>query len=248
MQLQRPPVGQRHAILSMLNQAKLILEHWIEKGHTVNWRHELYTGSYDIPENRLVRLAQSGNDAAFQELMNRAHGACLSIAIGLLNDRDDAADEVQNAFWKAYINIRSFNQQSRFSTWVTRILINLCYMRLRRAGRIRFISYDNLTPDGETYTAYTAVDYRTPEIDHGGAEVNKLLRNEVERLPKVLRIPLELYYLHDVPIVEIARQLNLSIAATKSRLHRAQIFLRDRMTRHCGARGSGTLLSSESRC
>jgi hypothetical protein len=79
MQLQRPPVGQRHAILSMLNQAKLILEHWIEKGHTVNWRNELYTGSHDMPENRLVRLALSGNDAAFQELMNRAQAhACPS--------------------------------------------------------------------------------------------------------------------------------------------------------------------------
>ena len=202
---------------------------------------------HNLSEDQLVRLAQNGDHAAFQELMGRVHNACLSVATSILDNRDDAADEVQNAFWKAYTHIQSFSQQSRFSTWVTRILINRCYIRLRRAGRIRFVSYDAVKSDGETYTAYAAVDYGTPERHCGDGEIGELLRSEVQRIPKLLRIPLELHYLHDIPIGEIAQQLKLSIPATKSRLHRAQVFLRDRMVQHCGTRGTGTLLSSENR-
>jgi DNA-directed RNA polymerase specialized sigma24 family protein len=59
-----------------------------------------------------------------------------------------------------------------------------------------------------------------------------------------LRVPLELYYLEDVSIEEVAKQLDLSVPAAKSRLHRAQLYLRNRMIRHCGAHGAMTLLNA----
>jgi RNA polymerase sigma-70 factor, ECF subfamily len=216
----------------------------MSKENTVDWGKVTCPDAQEMSEDSLIQRAQQGDGAAFEELISRTHTLCLAVAMGILRDRDDAADEVQNAFWKAYTHIGLFSQQARFSTWVVRILINLCYVRLRRARRIRFVSYDGVAPDGEKYTAYDAIDYRTPERHLGGGEISKLVRSEVQHIPKLLRTPVELYYLQGVPIGEVARQLDLSVAATKSRLHRAQACLHDRMVRHCGMRGSGTLLSS----
>ena len=210
----------------------------------VNWEEDISLDTQEPSENSLVQRAQQGDGAAFEELIGRTHSLCLAIATRILHNRDDAADEVQNAFWKAYTHIGLFSQQARFSTWIIRILINLCYARLRRARRIRFVPFDGVAPDGEKYIAYDAVDYRTPECRLGDGQVNKLIRSEVQRIPKLLRTPVELYHLQGVPIDEVARQLNLSIAATKSRLHRAQVYLHARMVQHCGKRGSGILFGS----
>lgn len=214
------------------------------KENAVDWKEDTYLDTQKLSEDSLVKRAQQGDGAAFEELISRTHGLCLAVATGILHNQDDAADEVQNAFWKAYTHLSLFSQQARFSTWVVRILINFCYVRLRRARRIRFVSYDGVAPDGEKYIAYDAIDYRTPERHLGGDEIDELVRGEVRCIPKLLRIPVELYYLQGLPIEEVARQLDLSIPAAKSRLHRAQVYLHARMVRHCGRRGSGALFSS----
>jgi RNA polymerase sigma-70 factor, ECF subfamily len=195
-----------------------------------------------LPEDALVRLAQQGKDWAFQELMLRAQDACLRIAIAILHNRDDAQDEVQSAFWKAYTHITLFSQQSKFSTWVARIVINRCLMRCRRERRVKFLSYDAVTPEGDSYVAFHAIEGETPEDGVGGSELRNMVRWELQRIPSLLRVPLELRYLHDLSLDDVAKRLGISVPATKSRLHRAQAYLRDRMLRHCGVRGVGTLI------
>ena len=192
-------------------------------------------------EDVLVRRARCGDKQAFEELVGRARESCLSVATGILRNRDEAQDEVQNAFWKAYTHIGIFSQQSSFSTWVARIAINHCLMHCRRERRVRFVSYDALTPDGASYASHQPVDTRTPEGGFGSAEVAEVVRRELRCIPASLRAPLELRHLHDLSIDEIAGRLGISVSATKSRLHRAQGYLRERVLRHCGGRGVGTL-------
>src|SRR5579885_3612997 len=195
-----------------------------------------------LPEQILVGMAQNGDDGAFRELISRSHDACLRLATAILHNREDAQDEVQSAFWKAYTHIRWFGQQSKFSTWVARIVINHCLMRHRRMRRIRFVSYEAVTPEGDRYIAHHAVESNTPEHRLGRRELREVLRLELHRIPPLLRFPLELRYLHDLPLEDVAKRLGISVPATKSRLHRAQGYLRERMMRHCGIRGAGTLL------
>src|SRR5258707_379141 len=102
----------------------------------------------NLPEGTLVLMAQQGEEWAFRELIGRARGGCLRLAISILHNREDAQDEVQSAFWKAYTHIRGFDQQSKFSTWVARIVINHCLMKYRRTRRIRFVPYEAVTPEG----------------------------------------------------------------------------------------------------
>jgi RNA polymerase sigma-70 factor, ECF subfamily len=186
-------------------------------------------------------LARLGDVEAFQELIGRSRHACLRMATGILRNRDDAEDEVQNAFWKAYNHLGLFGGQSTFSTWVTRIVINHCLMRYRRARRVQFISYDSLSSDGDWYVAVEPASGESPEDGVGDTEVRDALRFELRRLPVLLRIPIEMYFLQGHALEEVAAILGISVAATKSRLHRGQGYLKDRMLRHCGRRGLATL-------
>jgi RNA polymerase sigma-70 factor, ECF subfamily len=195
----------------------------------------------DLSEDILVRLAQQRDQEAFQELVIRAQDTCMRLATCILRNREDAADEVQNAVCKAFTHIEAFGHNAKFSTWIARIVINHCHMRFRRANRVRFVSYETNAGDGARREAYEPVNVQTPELFFGRTEVIQLLRCEVGRIPRKLRSPLELHYFEGVPLAQVANRLGLTVAATKSRLHRAQSFLRDRMLRHCGSRGVGTL-------
>jgi RNA polymerase sigma-70 factor (ECF subfamily) len=193
------------------------------------------------PEKDLVALAKSGDDEAFQELLGRSRYSCLRIAAAILRTHEDAEDEVQNAFLKAYKYLPLFNGQSTFSTWVTRIVINHCLMRYRRSKRIQFLPYDALSAEGDWYIAFEPTSGDSPEDELGDAEVRTLLRFELSRIPFLLRAPIELCHVQGLSLSQVASQLGISVAATKSRLHRGQEYLRARMLQHCGNRGLGTL-------
>jgi RNA polymerase sigma-70 factor (ECF subfamily) len=198
-------------------------------------------GKEALSEASLVRFAQEGDHNAFQELASRTRESCLRIACSILKNRDDAEDEVQNAMWKAWTQIHLFNRESTFATWLTRIVINHCLMRYRRVRRMPFVSYFAMGSDGEWYAAYNPSTIETPEQGLGQAELQNLLQIELRHIPILLRRPLELRFVHDLPLDETARRLGITVAATKSRLHRAQLYLRERMVKHCGYRGVATL-------
>jgi RNA polymerase sigma-70 factor (ECF subfamily) len=196
----------------------------------------------ELTEARLVDLAQQGDDGAFQELLRQVRESCLGIAASILHNREDAQDEVQNAFWKAYTHLKTFGRESTFSTWVTRIVINHCLMRYRRSRRVRFVSYESVGQEGEAYFIHEPPDPYTPEQGLGLSELHDVLRHELAHIPILLRIPLEMRYVSELPLEVMADRLGITVAATKSRLHRAQCYLKDRMLRHCGKRGAGTLV------
>src|SRR5271154_1389097 len=85
----------------------------------------------EIPDDQLVRMCQTGDHEAFANLMRRHQSAAFKLALSILRDKLDAEDEVQNSFWKAFEHINQFQQDAKFSTWLTRIVVNQCLMRLR---------------------------------------------------------------------------------------------------------------------
>ncbi len=115
-------------------------------------------------------------------------------------------------------------------------------MRYRRAHRVPFVSYDSPSLYRRTYIAHEPTDQDTPERGLAGSEISVLVRKELGCIPILLREPLEMRYLYDLPLEDMARRLGITIAATKSRLHRAQTYLRARMVRHCGKRGPVSLM------
>lgn len=100
---------------------------------------------YAIAENQLLAQARAGNPEAFSELVRLNSSSVYGISLKILKNREDAEDNLQNVFCKAYRKIRNFNGESRVSTWLFRIAINEALMQLRRRQSDREICYSEAT-------------------------------------------------------------------------------------------------------
>lgn len=189
----------------------------------------------------LVVLAQQGDNQAFAELVDRHLPTCRRLAVSILKNADDAEDEVQNALWKAFEHIGQFQQDSKFSTWLSRIVVNQCLMRLRKEKRARHVSIDEPVSAEENIKLDLPDLQASPEQALGREELGRVLHTEIRRIPPLLR---QVFILRDVeerPMEEISQILGISVAAAKSRLLRARLELRNRMQKHMGAMGLATL-------
>jgi len=196
----------------------------------------------EMADDALVSLCQEGDQASFDELMRRHQMSAMKVAVSIVRDRQDAEDEVQNAFWKAYEHINQFQRDAKFSTWLTRIVVNQCLMRLRQMRRARFAYIDDTEADD--VAAADLKDIRpTPENLLGVTQVASVLHLEISRTPPLLRNVFLLRDVENKPMPEVAAKLGISVAAAKSRLLRARAELRSRMRRHYGDIGPATLMN-----
>jgi len=194
-------------------------------------------------DEELVIAAQAGDGGAFAELIGRHRTSCLKLALSILRDREDAEDEVQNACWKAFEHIGQFHRDARFSTWLTRILVNQCLMRLRRRKRARLVYLEDTAATEDQVVLDLPDVRRTPEDELGAGEVAGVLRKEIRRIPPLLRNVFLLREIEELPMPEVARRLGITVAAAKSRLLRARLELRARLARHQGRLGAATLMA-----
>lgn len=194
-----------------------------------------------LDDDELVKLSQGGRDDAFSELMRRNYHSAFKLAVSIVRERHEAEDEVQNAFWKAFQHIGQFQQDSKFSTWLARIVVNQCLMRLRQTRRVRFLFLDE-TLIGEDRNTKELVDAGAgPEAQVGSKELAILLENEIRRIPPLLRNAFLLRDVNELPMPQVAERLGISVSAAKSRLSRARTELRNRLEKHCGSHGHATL-------
>jgi RNA polymerase sigma-70 factor (ECF subfamily) len=193
-----------------------------------------------LSEDALVAAAKNGDTEAFGELIQRYRKTCLKRAMMMIRNRSDAEDEVQNAFWKAFQRLDQFRGEGSFAAWLGRIVENQCLMRIRESRSSRFVYLDEA--NDSNIRIELVGQSADPEEQVGVDEVIKLLRREVSRIPPLLRNVMLLRDLDQLPIPDVAARLGLSIPAVKSRLMRARLELRSRITKHCGRKGPGTLI------
>jgi len=196
-----------------------------------------------LSDDVLVANCTNGEEAAFDELMRRHHPTALKVAYSIVRNRQDAEDEVQNAFWKAYKHLGQFNRDSKFSTWLTRIVVNQCLMKLRRSRKVLHFYIGDMGV-GEEFSNFELRDTRhTPEEGLGESEINNVLFEEIRKTPPLLRNVFLLRDVQQLPMPQVAETLGISIAAAKSRLLRARSELRSRMSRHSSKSGPAALLA-----
>ena len=200
---------------------------------------EVGTDGERLSDEVLVELARSGDGLAFGELVRRHSAACLKRATLMIRNRGDAEDEVQNAFWKAFLRLNQFRGEGSFGAWLSRIVENQCLMRIREQRNLRFVYLDEPTESDVRLELVGQV--ADPEGQLGSCEVAALLRRETSRIPPLLRNAVLLHDLDQLSVTDVAVRLGLSVPATKSRLKRARTELRERISKHCGRKGAGTL-------
>lgn len=203
-------------------------------------RRQIFQG---IPDEDLVARAQRGDQTAFTELVERHQGNALKLALSILRDKADAEDEVQNACWKAFEHLKQFNQDAKFSTWFSRIVVNQCLMRLRKAKRAKLVYMDDTQLGEEIVTLEIRDDSPSPEDQLGEREVAAVLEHEINRIPPLLRKVFLMRDVEEVEMPEVAQRLGISVAAAKSRLLRARLELRERLRKHQNSVGAASLLA-----
>jgi len=180
----------------------------------------------------LVELTAGGETRAFDELVRRYRDRVYRLCMKILRHEDDAAEALQDAFLSAYRGLPNFKRESQFSTWLYRIATNASLMKLRRR-RDGHVSYEQSQGSDGDAEPLAIPDWSSQPLDELlDAETREVLGREVELLPANER---EVFVLRDImeqSNSDVAQELGLSVAAVKSRLHRARLHLRDRMNRY----------------
>jgi RNA polymerase sigma-70 factor, ECF subfamily len=183
--------------------------------------HEL-RGSLD--DERLARLAATGDHDAFRALVERYQRKVHAVALGMLRDPDDARDVCQEAFLKAYRGLAAFQGESRFFTWLYRIVVNLCldHLRSQRQDTVEFDEM-RLSEDGEEGGW---MSMRQLSFDPAYALANKELRENIqeafEQLSIAHRTVLTLREVNGLSYAEMAKVLGWEMGTVMSRLFHAR--------------------------
>lgn len=184
-------------------------------------------------ESVLVNAARKGDIAAFEALVRRYDRNVFRIAQHITQNREDAEDVVQDAFLKAYQNLGQFQGQSKFYTWLVRIAVNEALMRLRRRRPERMVSLDEDVKTEEDSMPREIADWTpNPEQQYNQAELKDILSRTIQGLPTSFRTVFVLRDVEGLSTEETAEALGLSIPAVKSRLLRARLQLRERLTKY----------------
>jgi RNA polymerase sigma-70 factor, ECF subfamily len=189
-------------------------------------------------EQVLVQAAKAGDDSAYEQLVRRYDRNVFRIAQHITQNREDAEDVVQDAFLKAYENLNQFQGNSKFYTWLVRIAVNEALMKLRRRRPERMVSLDEEIKTEEDSMPREVADWSpNPEQLYNQSEMRDILTRTIQGLPPSFRTVFVLRDVEGLSTEETAEALDLSIPAVKSRLLRARLQLRERLSRYFKAGG-----------
>jgi RNA polymerase sigma-70 factor (ECF subfamily) len=164
----------------------------------------------------LVAQSRAGDRAAFDQLVERHRRDVLASALGLLGNRDDAEEAVQEAFVRAWEGLESLRDPARFKAWLGGVLYRLCIDRLRGVARER------------------RRDRRASRPVSIPDEASQVVEASLG-LPDDYRHALVLFYLHELTLSELADALGITEVNAKVRLHRARRMLRERLESRGGS-------------
>jgi RNA polymerase sigma-70 factor, ECF subfamily len=169
----------------------------------------------DVHERELVERCRSGDEGAFQELVDRHKDLVFALIARTVQDRSRAEDLAQDVFLRIHRGLPYFRGEARLSTWIYRIVANVCLQDHGRAPRTSTID------DERTARAVSVADRQFTDL-----EVRDRLEKAIARLPANYRLLIAAHYLRGVRYEELAEALQLPLGTVKTQLYRAKQQLR----------------------
>lgn len=187
-----------------------------------------------IDETELVAQARGGDPEAFTSLVKQYDRHIYRLALNITRNPEDAKDVLQESLLKAYTNLNRFEGRSRFYSWLVRIATNEALMKLRKRRGGKEVSLDEgrEAEDGSFMPTEIEDWGENPEKRYSENQLKEILANAVGNLKLPLRVVFQLRDVDGLSIEETAQALGLSAAAVKSRLLRARLQLRERLSPH----------------
>jgi RNA polymerase sigma factor (sigma-70 family) len=181
-------------------------------------------------DENLVTAARNGDSQAFEELVLRHKHKVLAVAQRITQNREDAEDVAQDSFHKVFLHLQNFQEKSRFSTWLTRIVMNQAFMLLRRRrGVVEVLPEspeDSANNNSEAFVDQTP----NPEESCWRRERTQLLTTAINQLGPKVRRTILLRDMEERSVKETAQILGTSITAVKARVFQGRRKLRRTVT------------------
>jgi RNA polymerase sigma-70 factor (ECF subfamily) len=182
-------------------------------------------------EHAIARRIAAGDRLAFEALMRCHNRRLYRLARATLRDRTEAEDALQDAYICAYRSIGQFRGDASLSTWLSRLVLNECFARLRRTARrqnVISIVSPNIPIES---TPMLANESDSPDKELGRAQMRDLLERKVDELPDNFRIVFVLRSVEELSVDETAGSLGIPEETVRSRHFRAKTMLRESLSR-----------------
>jgi len=186
-------------------------------------------------DNVLLDGLRGGNPEAVEALFDRFHGKIYSLAMSILKNESDAEEAVQDVFMTVVQKAHTFKGNSALYSWIYRICVNTCLMRLRGKRRHETVSIEEFMPVfTEEGMHASLIDDWSKEVERKALdkELGQVIRKSTESLSEKYRVVFVLSDVEGLSNEETAKILGLTVPAVKSRLHRARLYLREQLSRY----------------
>jgi RNA polymerase sigma-70 factor (ECF subfamily) len=178
-------------------------------------------------EYAIARSIAAGDHAAFERLMRRHNRRLYRLARATLRDPTEAEDALQDAYVCAYRSIGKFRGEASLSTWLSRLLLNECFARLRRSARRQNV-IAIVSPNAPIeFTSMAANESETPDTELARAQMRDLLERKLDELPENFRTVFVLRSVEEMSVDETAECLGIPEETVRSRHFRAKTMLRE---------------------
>ena len=181
--------------------------------------------SSQLSENEAVRLAQEGDSEGFERLYELHSRRVYRLCLRMVKNPAEAEDLTQSAFLQTFRKIQSFRADSRFSTWLHRLTVNIVLMHFRKRNHSEPSLDEALQPNDES--TRPAVEFGGPDLNLNGVIDRISLEKAIDRLPHGYKKMLVLHDIEGYQHNEISRILGCSVGNSKSQLHKARQRLRE---------------------
>lgn len=196
-------------------------------------------GTPDSDEALLIERLKAGDADALEVIFNVYSKKLYNVALRILGEAADTEEVIQDVFWTVFRKAKLFQGHSQFSTWLYRLTVNAALGKIRRGKKTKKdVEYDEFLPkfqkDGH-HSVRPVVDWSdTLDEKYAGRQVQVLLGKALDELKPLDKSVVVLSDLDGLSDKEIAAALGLTVSAVKTRLHRARLFLRGKMTIYLG--------------
>ena len=183
----------------------------------------------DALVNKRIKQVLKGDQNAYADIVNLYQHKLYQICYRMLSNKQEAEDIAQEAFVRAYINLHSYDQKRKFSTWLYRIATNLCIDRIRKKKPDYYLDAQVPGTDGLDMYSQIASDEKLPEETVEQMELQERIQYEISRLPDKYRSVIVLKYIEELSLQEISEILDMPLGTVKTRIHRGREALRKQL-------------------
>lgn len=180
-------------------------------------------------DHDIVRRIMAGDRKAYAELVDRHKDRAMTLAVRMLKNRSDAEEALQDAFVRAFRALPAFEWKSSFSTWLYRIVFNVCSTRLSGRQKGTTVSIDD---DVEQKSMEIPSDDDAVDIQFEMREFTGIVRQEIETMNVAYSTILTLFFVQEMSYEEIVSVTGLPLGTVKNRLFRARTLLRSAVVKH----------------